>query len=412
MEIRKGESLPESPARPGIPLFAIFYFLIPIFLASGCAAPAEPVERKPPTPTAITDLAAAQMGNDVTLTFTLPRDSVEKRQLQQTPTIEIYRDFVPVASINTSAASASSSHPALLLTIPPAMVDQYSAQGRVRIVSSLTAEDFTLHPVSDALYTVRTFVSLKKRSADSNVSSVTINPAPDPIADLKAEITPSGVALSWTPPQKTLIGPAPPIAGYRVYRAEIDAVAVPGASTATAAETPKLKSPFARIADPTSPPYTDTQVELGRTYAYTVRSLAQYPGQNHDKPLESLDSNSVTVTPKDVFPPSAPQNTVVVFVPAATGAPAHLELSWAINPETDIAGYNVYRSEDLNTPGTRVNTELLLTPAFRDMNVVPGRRYFYTVTAVDRAGNESPAGTSASGGIPAENQPQTDPSTE
>ena len=382
-------------------LISIFCCLVFVLFAGGCAAPAEPIERKPPTPTAITDLVATQLGDDVTLAFTLPRDSVEKRQLEQLLTIEIYRDFVPASSISTSAPIAPPSHPTLLLTIPPAMVDQYSVQSRVRIVSSLTAEDFMQHPASDAFFTVRTFVSPKKRSADSNLASVPIHPAPDPIDDLKVEITPAGVALSWTPPQKTLIGPAPPIAGYRVYRAEIDTSAASGAPAATAVEeTPKLKSPYARIADPASPPYTDTQVELGRTYAYAVRSLAQYAGQNPDKMLESLDSNSVTITPKDIFPPATPQNIVVAFVPAASGQPAHLELSWAINPETDIAGYNIYRSDGQSIPGTRLNTELLLTPAFRDMNVVPGREYFYTVTAVDRAGNESPAGAPASGGVP------------
>jgi fibronectin type 3 domain-containing protein len=34
------------------------------------------------------------------------------------------------------------------------------------------------------------------------------------------------------------------------------------------------------------------------------------------------------------------------------------------------------------------------------MNVVPGHRYFYTVTAVDRAGNESTASSAVSGELP------------
>lgn len=87
-------------------------------------------------------------------------------------------------------------------------------------------------------------------------------------------------------------------------------------------------------------------------------------------------------------------------VPAESETPAHLELSWAINSETDIAGYNVYRSEQEGTPGTRLNTEVLLTPAFRDMNAVPGRLYFYSVTAVDRTGNESAASAAVSGSVP------------
>jgi hypothetical protein len=402
MEIRKGDFLPKSTVSPKARLLAIFYFPLSIFFVVSCASPGEPVERKPPTPIAITDLSATQMGNDVTLTFTLPRDSVEKRQLQQPPTIQVYRDFEGPTAAGSTAAPTAPAKPTSLLTIPSAMVDHYSAQGRVQFLDSLVKEDFALADGREAIYIVRTFVSPKKISANSNVASLIVFPAPDPIADLKAEITPSGVSLSWTAPQNTIIGVAPRIAFYRVYRAEsgADATAPTGASPASAPENPKPKVPFARIAEPASPPYTDTQAELGKTYVYTVRTVSQFPST----PLESLDSNFATVTPKDIFPPSAPQNLVIVFVPIASGAPAHLEISWAINPETDVAGYNIYHSEAQGHPGTRLNSDLLLTPAFRDMNVVPGREYSYTVTAVDRSGNESPVSAPASGSIPADSQ--------
>jgi hypothetical protein len=128
----------------------------------------------------------------------------------------------------------------------------------------------------------------------------------------------------------------------------------------------------------------------------------QYSG--HD--LESSDSNPASITPRDIFPPSAPQGLVVVFVPKLGETAAHLELSWAINSETDIAGYNVYRSEQDVTLGTRLNSELLLTPAFRDMSASAERQYFYTITAVSRSGNESSPSASATGEIPAESQQQ------
>jgi fibronectin type 3 domain-containing protein len=60
-----------------------------------------------------------------------------------------------------------------------------------------------------------------------------------------------------------------------------------------------------------------------------------------------------------------------------------------MNPETDLAGYHVYRSEQQGTPGQLVTPDLLLSPAYRDTSVQFGHRYWYAVTAVDRSGNES-----------------------
>jgi hypothetical protein len=385
------ELTPKQHARPAIFHFLFSLFLIPLIL-TGCAAPGEPYERKPPTPTAITDLTAAQAGNDVDLTFTLPQQSVERRPLQQLPEIEIYRDFLkpPEAGQTTPAAPAN---PTLLVTIPTAMEDHYTEQGHIHYADSLRAEDFTQHPDSVAIYTVRTQVSEKKPSANSNVVVVRVYPAPDAIGDLKTEVTRSAVVLTWTAPGKTLVGSAPAISSYVIYRGEPE----PDAATAREIE---LKSPLVKIGETQSAAYQDAQFTFGTAYVYSVRSVVQNAGAT----LESANSNLVVVTPRDTFAPGAPQGLLVVIVPREGDAVAHLELSWAINPETDIAGYYVYRSDQAGASGTRLNTELLLTPAFRDMNVQPGQNYFYRVTAVDRAGNESPSSAIVSGGVPGEGQ--------
>jgi hypothetical protein len=400
MENRKGARASEParnrPTSHTIPRFPFSIFLVSILLG-GCAAPAEPLERKAPVPKAVTDLAAVQAGNDVVLRFTLPKETVDRRPLKQLPAIEIYRVIRP-AGPATPAVPAVSPAPRLTLTIPSAMVDQYSDQGHIRAVDSLKAEDFRPNEESVAEYIVRTRASAKKESADSNSAILRIYPAADPIADLRVENTPSGVVLNWTPPQKTLVGAAPTIAKYHVYRAELDTA---GTAATNEGQNPKPKTPLLKIGESESATYRDTLAELGKTYIYSVRSVAQYPNAL----IESGDSNMVKLTPKDTFPPAAPQGLVVVFVPAVGEAPAHIDLSWAINSETDIAGYNVYRSEQESASGTRLNLELLLTPAFRDMNAVPGRRYLYTVTAVDRSGNESPASAAVPGGVPAESQP-------
>ncbi len=399
MEIRNSRARRRSPTADlnfRLPILALpaFIFSFAIFF-SGCAAPAEPTERKPPTPEAVKDLAVEQLGDDVILTFTLPKESVDHREFKKPLAIEVYRDFpsTPAAATPNSTPSAK---PTLLLTIPSSLADHYATQGHVRFADSLKAEDYSQHAGSEAVYRIRTGVSWKKPSSDSNLAALTIFPAPEPIEDVRAEVTQSGVTLRWTAPQRTLIGPASSLAGYRIYRTE----PAPVAAGATAPENPKPKSPFTRIAVASSPVYSDTQVEFRKTYIYSIRSIAQYPGET----LESADSRWTIVTVRDTNPPTAPQGIVIVFVPAAGETPASLDLSWAINPATNVVGYNVYRSEQEGAPGMRLNPELLLTPAFRDMNAVPGRPYFYTVTAVDRSGNESTASAAASGGIPAESQ--------
>ena len=88
------------------------------------------------------------------------------------------------------------------------------------------------------------------------------------------------------------------------------------------------------------------------------------------------------------------------MIPATPQAPAYVELSWAISSEGDLAGYYVYRSDSEDTPGDRINSEILPSPAFRDISIVPGKRYFYRVSAVDRAGNESPKSSAVQTEIP------------
>jgi hypothetical protein len=391
----------------------LFYFLFSVFLFSrllGCASPGEPMERKPPVPRPVTDLAGRQSGNDVVLTFTLPRETVDHRPLEQLPAIEIYRNFEMPAATRESHPPAPAS-PAPLVTIPAAMVDRYIERDQVRYTDSLQAGDLAKYQGAVVVYTVRTRASAKKSSEDSNPARLRVYPAPDPIGDVKAEVTRTAIVLSWTPPQKTPAGPAPPIARYRIYRGEVEpGTAVSARATAVAPASPepavpevmpenlRLKSPLVKIGEDESAMYRDTQTEFGKTYVYSIRSVVDYSGVA----VESADSNLAVVAARDTFPPAAPQGLVVVLVPAQGDVPVHIELSWAVSPEADVAGYNVYRSEQAGILGTRANTDLLLTPAFRDINVMSGHRYFYSVTAVDRSGNEGPSSAVVSGVVPSD----------
>lgn len=389
---------------------AIYGVYSAVFCAAlaGCASPGEPVERKAPVPQAVTDLAASQSGSDVVLTFTVPKQGVNRLPLKQTPSIEIYRGTQSAAVSPAPAQPAAGPAPAppnstLLATIPASMVSRYGQHGQVHYADSLTPSDFRALANQKIDYTVQAFIVPGKSSANSNVAAVEIVAPPMPIEDFAADVIHAGITLKWTAPTTDMSGQPATIHNYRVYRRQIGAAAQetqekssrPGPSE-TAAE-----SQFARIAeiDPAATSYLDTEASTGGTYAYLVRSTLDHGGQ----PFESPDSNIVAVVDKDVFPPAAPQNLAVAPVPAQGDAPAHIELSWQIIPEADVAGYNVYRGDEASARGTRQNTELLPTPAFRDMKVDPGRRYFYSVTAVDRSGNESAASMTVPADVPGSN---------
>jgi len=388
-----------TPPRSLVFSFLVSLSLLFIFLG-GCASPGEPIERKPPVPEPVKDLAVSQSGNDVILTFTLPTEATDHRHLEQTPTVEIYQEF-RAATAPGAPVLSTRPNPLPIITIPPSVVDQYTSQGDVRYPDTLSADDFAQHPDMALQYTVRTRGSGKKSSPDSNAAELRVYPAPVPIDDVKTTFTRSAVELTWTPPQKTLIGASPPITTYRIYRGEIEGEPVLG--TASPSEKGggniKLKTPFTRIGESDSAAFSDAQAVLDTPYVYSVRSVVQYSGVS----IESSDSNFAIITPRDLLPPAAPQGLLVVPVPAQNDATAHLELSWAISPEPDIAGYYVYRSDSQGTRGVRLNGDLLPTPSFRDISVGLGKHYLYSVTAVDRSGNESPASEVVPGDVPAEN---------
>jgi fibronectin type 3 domain-containing protein len=129
--------------------------------------------------------------------------------------------------------------------------------------------------------------------------------------------------------------------------------------------------------------YTDKTFQFGQNYRYVVRSVSL---GTEGAQVESLNSNTVAVSPKDVFSPSAPSSI------SANAAPGRISIFFAANQEPDVVGYFVFRSTDENLPKdrwTKLNTTPLTRTTFQDENVESGKRYFYYLTAIDNAGNIS-----------------------
>jgi fibronectin type 3 domain-containing protein/glucose/arabinose dehydrogenase len=98
-------------------------------------------------------------------------------------------------------------------------------------------------------------------------------------------------------------------------------------------------------------------------------------------------------TPPDTTAPAAPANL------RATPGNATVTLNWNANTESDLRGYDVYRStsQPVNTGGTALNGGApLTTTTFTDMTAANGQTYYYVVVASDTSGNRSAASATVS----------------
>jgi fibronectin type 3 domain-containing protein len=109
----------------------------------------------------------------------------------------------------------------------------------------------------------------------------------------------------------------------------------------------------------------------GTTYTFTLRAFDQ---NGNTSPL----STGVTATPVDL-PPAAPTGL------AATPGDKKVDLLWAPNGETDLAGYRVLRN------GVQVAQVAKTVTTWRDTAVTNGTSYSYSVVAYDAKGNVSAA---------------------
>lgn len=118
-----------------------------------------------------------------------------------------------------------------------------------------------------------------------------------------------------------------------------------------------------------------------------------------------LASNYVwNFTTRESVAPSAPSGL------AAAAGNAQVSLTWTANPEADLNGYNVYRSETSGSGYAKVNLAGSITgTTYTDTGVTNGTTYYYVITAVDTTGNESGYSSEASA-TPSSDTPPSPPS--
>ncbi|UCE37654.1 MAG: BNR-4 repeat-containing protein [Thermoplasmata archaeon] len=95
--------------------------------------------------------------------------------------------------------------------------------------------------------------------------------------------------------------------------------------------------------------------------------------------------------------------SVDTIKPAAPAKPSlkvkgsdKIEISWSKVDDPDVANYRVYRRKSPDDPWEMVHEGDADTTSYTDSDLSPDTTYYYAITAVDDAGNESPYSTAAS----------------
>ncbi|MEA3241125.1 MAG: hypothetical protein U9P37_06095 [Pseudomonadota bacterium] len=92
-------------------------------------------------------------------------------------------------------------------------------------------------------------------------------------------------------------------------------------------------------------------------------------------------------------------------------AATHIITSWNANSESDLTGYNIYRSTTPDSGYSKLNSSIIPkaeSPSYVD--TIKGKvqaTYYYVVTAVDGSGNESVF--SSEGDVHLDNMPPASP---
>ena len=138
----------------------------------------------------------------------------------------------------------------------------------------------------------------------------------------------------------------------------------------------------------TASAYSDSGLSAGSTYYYLVTAM-DVSGNESDPSAEV----SATTEAPDTTPPAAPSAVSAVEVSSA-----QIDIDWADNGESDLAGYAVFRGTQAGfTPDATNQVASGLTASqFSDTGLASGTTYYYRVTASDASGNESDSSTEAS----------------
>lgn len=336
----------------------------------GCGSPGPPMPPSLELAQPVRDLRAMRKGDKVSLTWSVPVETTDKKNIHHPGVTQVCRSLAPdPVSCNPPLASFPDS------ASPRKKTSRIEAGSVDTLSPGLERE----HPTSILRYAVRVLNSYARTAGLSNEVSVPSAPTLGPPSEPRLELQREGVKISWNAIA------LPPVPGlhflYRVYRREDQ--------TGPAQVVGELP-----LEDSNEPTVVDHNFEWEKSYEYYVTVVTVVlTGAGAEQEVEGEDGPPKAIPTHDIFRPTTPTGLQAVF--SALGAKPFIDLVWTPNTDADLAGYNVYRREEGN-PVVKLNRELLHQSAYKDSDIRSGKRYFYSVSAVDVRGNESPRSEEAS----------------
>jgi len=373
--------------RAGPRAAALALFLV---LVSRCGKKGDPQPPFPRGPNAVSDLAAGQEGAAAVLTFNFPDRLVSGDPLTDLEAIEIHRAVGPSPAITAprrpSAGGASPGDPApaaaarraaanlrlaeeafyaeseRIARLPLPALSRHTQGATIRYedpLFDLLAKGEAPAPLAYAVVSVR---RNGERSPLSNIALLSPDVPAGPPVLLSVTPEEGRICIEWLPPEKDLLGRPAQVGGYRVYRRSL-----PDEEYAA----PLNAEPIAGTT------FVDTSAPYGAAHVYTVRAtLPQKPR------VEGLPAEEAGLLYRDLFPPPAPAR--LDALPEGN----FVRLLWDPVAPPDLAGYLIFRAEGTGEPVPLTEAPIQET-FFTDSALSPGKRYRYTVRAIDSAGNRS-----------------------
>lgn len=292
-----------------------------------CAKVADPLPPLILNPETVSDISIVRVGDRVQIVFPFPESEFEW--------VEIYRECGATLD-------------------PEANNNPFARIKRTQLSEKSEDNKFIFQDFPDikqrCSYGIRFVNQSERKSAFSNIVYTSNVQSSEPPSNLESIIYEDKIVLIWNAPTQNIDGSRPPhVSGYLVNSKHF-----------------VLETEF-----------IDLDFDFGKERSYRVQTVTQ------QKPsVLSEMSDPLQITPEDSFSPAAPQNVV------SLNQEGTARILWDANRELDLSGYFVYKGTGPDQ--LQKSSPLITISNYQDRQVEPGSTYYYRISAIDQAGNESP----------------------